>query len=78
MFRPTMARETMAALIVERVNAQAPEKIEGIHIIDVTSIGSSPNWTAADYWPPAPEGGLTEIILFSVINYLRHEYDIED
>ena len=77
MSRPTMTRETMAALIVEQVNAEAPERIEGINIVDMASRGSSPNWTTGDYWPPATKGGLTEIILYGVINDLRHEFDIE-
>lgn len=77
MSRPTMTRKTMASLIVEQVNAEAPERIEGINIVGVASSGSSPNWTTGDYWPPATKGGLTEIILDGVINDLRHEFDIE-
>jgi hypothetical protein len=67
----------MAALIVEQVNAEAPERIEGINIVDMASTGSNPNWTTGDYWPPATKGGLTEIILYGVINDLRHAFDIE-
>ena len=77
MLRPTMARGTLAALILEKFIAEAPEKIEVINIVDVTPIGSGPNWTTANYWPQATEGGLTEIILYGVINDLRHEYDIK-
>lgn len=77
MSRPTMTRQAMAARIVEQVNAEAPERIEGIKVIDAASNGLTANWTTGDYWPPAAKGGLTEIILYGVVNDLRHEFDIE-
>jgi len=57
MTKPTKTRKEFAALIVERVNALAPEKIEGVDIVPVHHpIG---NGGPGLIWPPVIRDGIT-------------------
>jgi hypothetical protein len=74
--KPTRTRKHLAALIVERVNARAPEKIEGVDIVPVYNpIG---NWGPGLIWPPVIKGGETENIIFGVVSELVRDFDISD
>jgi hypothetical protein len=69
-------RAEIARMIIERVNAAAPEKIEGIDIVPVHR--PIANWGPGVYWPPAVAKGMTETILLEVVADLQREYDIAD
>jgi hypothetical protein len=73
--KPTKTRKYLAALIVERVNTRAPEKIEGLDIVPVHNpVG---NWGPGLIWPPVIKGGETEGIIFEVVSELVREFDID-
>jgi hypothetical protein len=74
--KPTKSRKEIASLIVELVNAQSPEQIEGVDIISVYDpIG---NWGPGLIWPPVIKGGITEGIILDVVADLHRQFDISD
>jgi hypothetical protein len=76
MTKATKTRKEIAALIVDRVNALALEKIEGVDIVQVHHpIG---NWGPGLIWPPVIRGGVTEGIILDVVAELHRDFDISD
>jgi hypothetical protein len=76
MTKATKTRKEIAALIVDRVNALALEKIEGVDIVPVHHpIG---NWGPGLIWPPVIRGGVTEGIILDVVAELHRDFDISD
>lgn len=76
MTKPEKPRNEIKSMIIERVNAQAPDKIVGIEILPV--IGRQANWTPGIYWPSSIAGSMTEVILLKVVRELQREFDISD
>jgi hypothetical protein len=74
--RSIKTRKEIAAMIVERVNAEAPEKIEEIDILPLVSNSFNANWTPGAHKPSTIRGGVTENILQRVVADLRRQFDI--
>ncbi|MGY0575940.1 hypothetical protein ACTGJ9_037005 [Bradyrhizobium sp. RDM12] len=67
-------RKELAAMIVERVNRETPEKIEGVDIVPVHN--PVVNWTIGLIWPPVARNGVTEAIVVHVVAELCRDFDI--
>jgi hypothetical protein len=76
MAKPTKPRAEIAEMIVERVNAQAPERIDGIAINNLAH--PIANWAPGVYWPTLARDSPTAAILAKVVAELRREFDIND
>jgi hypothetical protein len=74
--RSIKTRKEIAAMIIERVNAEAPEKIEEIEILPLVSNSFNANWTPGAHRPSTIRGGVTENILQRVVADLRRQFDI--
>jgi hypothetical protein len=74
--KATKTRKEIAALIVDRVNARAPEKIEGVDIVPIHHpIG---NWGPGLIWPPVIRDGVIEGIILGVVTELHRDFDVTD
>jgi hypothetical protein len=67
-------RIEIAAMIVDRVNTRAPEKIEGVDIVPVHN--PIANWGPGLIWPPVAKNGVTEGIITEVVAELCRDFDI--
>jgi hypothetical protein len=76
MAKPTKPRAENAEMIVARVNARAPERIEGIAINNLAH--PIANWAPGVYWPAVARDSPTAAILAEVVAELRREFDISD
>jgi hypothetical protein len=70
------SRKEISAMIVDRVNATAPEKLEGIDINPI--IHPVTNWSPGLYWPPSAAGGLTKQLLEKVVSDLQQDFEISE
>jgi hypothetical protein len=76
--RSIKTRKEIATMIVERVNAEAPEKIEEIDILPLVANSFNANWSPGAHKPSTIRGGVTENILQRVVADLRRQFDISE